>query len=322
MIGEAELQTTRLCVVGNINRDIKTAPLASGEHLFHDGETSVEAISETIGGGGANSACIAAALGAPVSFLGRVGGDRLGEVLVRTMSRHGVECHAHRDQSCATGTTLNLVYASGHRHFISCHPNNEALCFENLNLEAIETADHLLRADIWFSESMLRRGNEQLLRFARDVGVGVSIDLNWDPRWSVADRDEIRRRKQAVRDLLPLVDLVHGNVRELNEFADSDDLENTLGRLGEWGTGTVVVHMGSRGAGYCRHGDLVVEPPARVNRMKAITGTGDVLSVCMMLMHPYTDVRVNDKLRLANAIVGQFIEGERRLIPKVGRPPE
>ena len=315
MIGEAELHTTRLCVVGNINRDIKTAPLQSGEHLFGDGETSVEAVWETIGGGGANSACVAAALGAPVSFLGRAGDDRVGDALVATMTRHGVECHVARDPTCSTGTTVNLVYQSGQRHFISCHPNNESLCFEDLDLGAIDTADHLLRADIWFSESMLRGGNERLFRRARAAGVSVSVDLNWDPTWSTADRDEIAGRKQAVRDLLPLVDLVHGNVGELSEFADCGDLESALDRLREWGAGAVVVHLGSRGAGYCREGELVVEAPAGVNRIRAVTGTGDVLSVCVMLMHARADVPVTDKLRLANAIVGQFIEGERELIP-------
>ena len=46
-----------LCVVGNVNRDVKSSPLAPRENLFSDGETSVDSITETIGGGGANSAC-------------------------------------------------------------------------------------------------------------------------------------------------------------------------------------------------------------------------------------------------------------------------
>ena len=53
--------------------------------------------------------------------------------------------------------------------------------------------------------------------------------------------------------VLPLVDLVHGNVRELNLFADSTDLTTTLQRLTAWGAGAVVLHMGAQGAGYyCR----------------------------------------------------------------------
>ncbi|HYV28337.1 MAG TPA: hypothetical protein VFA77_12440, partial [Candidatus Eisenbacteria bacterium] len=65
---DAAFSSSSLCIVGNINRDIKTSPLRAGEHLFNDGETSVASIAETIGGGGANSACAAAALRAKAAF--------------------------------------------------------------------------------------------------------------------------------------------------------------------------------------------------------------------------------------------------------------
>ena len=45
------------------------------------------------------------------------------------------------------------------------------------------------------------------------------------------------------------------------------------------------------------------------------TGTGDVLSVCMMLLHRHDTIPVQEKLRLANTIVSEFIEGKRHLIP-------
>jgi hypothetical protein len=45
------------------------------------------------------------------------------------------------------------------------------------------------------------------------------------------------------------------------------------------------------------------------------TGTGDVLSVCTMLLHHHTIVPIRERLRLANAIVSQFIEGKRQMIP-------
>ena len=93
MLNEAIFKTAKLCVVGNINRDFKTAPLRAGAHLFEDGETSVAAIHETIGGGGANSAAAAASLGAEVSFIGQVGVDAAGERLEQAMTRAGVRCH-------------------------------------------------------------------------------------------------------------------------------------------------------------------------------------------------------------------------------------
>ena len=64
MIDLRSFQLGRLCVVGNLNRDIKVSALHPTPALFEDGETAVAELVETIGGGGANSACAAAALAA------------------------------------------------------------------------------------------------------------------------------------------------------------------------------------------------------------------------------------------------------------------
>jgi sugar/nucleoside kinase (ribokinase family) len=315
MLSEELLKAGRLCVVGNINRDIKTALLDASERLLHDGETPVGSIFETIGGGGANSACAAAGLGAKVAFWGKIGSDGLGERLERTLISHGVIPRLKRKAGISTGNSLALTYANGQRHFISCQPNNESLCFEDLDLNELDGFKHLFRADIWFSKAMLNGGNERLFRAARAAGLTVSVDLNWDPQWGIAPAEEVRARKQAIASVFRFVNVAHGNIRELNELTDSERLEMSLQRLQNWGVETVVVHMGESGAGFFQRGELIVEPPARVDRRVNVTGTGDVLSVCMMLLNEHPDPRA--KLRLANRIVAEFMEGRRQLIPQL-----
>jgi sugar/nucleoside kinase (ribokinase family) len=315
MLDDSAFRGAKLCVVGNINRDIKTAPVRPGDYLFSDGETSIDGIHETIGGGGANSAAIAAGLGATPSFIGQIGDDETGRRLEQALTRAGVLCHLHKAPHLATGTTVNLVFDSGQRHFLSCHPNNVALSFETLDLAPLASADHLLRADIWFSDAMLYGGNEQLFTAAREAGVPVSIDLNWDPKWGRTGRDEIERRKEAVRRMLPLVDLAHGNACELNEFTGETDLTRSLGRLLEWGVKAVVVHLGSQGAGYFSGAEFLIEPPAPIQRQVMVTGCGDVLSTCMMLLHKRGDISIPEKLRLANRVTAGFMEGKLKLLP-------
>lgn len=315
MLDASLFRESVLCVVGAICRDVKTAPLPAGDYLLHDGETSIAGVWETIGGGGANSAGMAANLGAEARFAGVVGDDALGERLQRALHRGGVRRFLHHAPGLATGTTVNLVYAGGERHFLSCHPHNAALAFERINLAALDGANHLLRADVWFSEPMLYGGNEQLFREARRRGLSTSIDLNWDPQWGHASAEEIIRRKEAVRRVLPLVDLAHGNVRELCALADAPDLATALQQLSGWGAGAVVVHLGAEGAGYFAKDRLATSPAAPVRQRVMATGTGDVLSVCMMLLHHRTDIPVAEKLQLANAIVAEFMEGRRPLIP-------
>jgi sugar/nucleoside kinase (ribokinase family) len=316
-MNESILSGGRLCVVGNINRDIKTAPIAPGEHLFRDGETSVSSIAETIGGGGANSAFAAASLGAKVAFIGKVGADALGDRLEQALKRSGIAAHLARDAAHATGASINLTFENGQRHFISSLPNNSSLAFEDLHLETISEYSHLLRADIWFSDAMLFGGNERLFRTARDAGLTVSIDLNWDPCWGRAPAGDIAERKQAVRKLLPYVGLAHGNARELNKFADSTNLETTLRRLEDWGVEAVIVHLGAEGAGYFRRGQFWTEPAVPADRQVNTTGTGDVMSVCMMLADEDESISIGERLRLANRIASDFIAGKRVLIPPI-----
>ena len=315
MLSEELLGEGRICVVGNICRDVKTAPFRAGPELAQDGETPVDSITETVGGGGANSAFASAALGAKVAFVGKVGTDALGERLEAALRRYGVEAYLKRDPKHPTGNSLALTYASGQRHFLSCQPNNASLAFEDLDLRALNGLSHLFRADIWFSEGMLYGGNERLFRTARDLGMATSIDLNWDPQWGIAQPEEVRKRKAAVRAVLGLVDLAHGNVRELIEFADAVDLDQALKRLEGWGVKAVVVHMGSAGAGFYSSGSLTLAQAVPTLSQVHATGTGDVLSVCMMLLHSVPDARA--KLELANRIVSEFIAGHRNLIPSL-----
>jgi sugar/nucleoside kinase (ribokinase family) len=315
MVEETVFCGRGLAIVGSICRDVKMGALRPGQHLLEDGETPTAFISETIGGGGANSALAAAALGADVRFCGKVGTDALGQRLEQALVRSGVSTFIRHDPQVATGSSVVLSYESGCRHFISCQPNNYSLAMADVDRTLLSGVGHLLRADVWFSEPMLAGGNEELFRAARQQGLATSLDINWDPQWGSADRDALARRKESVRRLLPLVDLVHGNIRELNQFADSPDLNATLQKLTAWGAGAVVVHMGADGAGYYDRGQLTVCPAIPVQHYKNTAGTGDLLSVCMMLLHGRDGIPHVGRLRLANTIVAEFIEGRRGVIP-------
>jgi len=62
---------------------------------------------------------------------------------------------------------------------------------------------------------------------------------------------------------------------------------------------------------------LVEEEPIAAESIRNATGAGDVLSMCMMLMHREREMELREKLRLANGIVTQHIEGRLVLIPSL-----
>ena len=123
---------------------------------------------------------------------------------------------------------------------------------------------------------------------------------------------------QVRRRVLDLVDVAHGNARELCEFTDSPDLATALRRLTDWGVRTVVVHLGAQGAGCFSDGQWVLEPPDLAEAPVHSTGTGDVLSVCMILLQGRTQpLSIPQQLRLSNRVVREFMEGRRTMIPAI-----
>jgi sugar/nucleoside kinase (ribokinase family) len=308
IVDSTSFRARRLCVVGNVNRDLRVAPIPAGNYLFQDGETSTALVRETLGGGGANSAVFAALLGAKVNFAGKVGADPLAARLRQALRAAGVRPYLAVDRLRPTGTSINLVYDTGRRHFVSHLPSSAALAATDVDDAALRGCDHLLRADVWFSEAMLFDGNAKLLGRAKARGMRTSLDVNWDPQWGHAAAARVADRKRAVRKVLPLVDLVHGNVRELCTFAGATGLAAALRAIAGWGAGAIVVHMGGGGAGYYAGGKFVSAPAARARRVVNATGTGDLLSVIMILLHQ-RGVAVREKLRAANRTVADYVAG-------------
>jgi ribokinase len=101
----------RVLVVGSANVDL----VWHGEHLPRPGETVTDGeFVQVLGGKGANQAAAAAALGAPVAFVGCVGADEHGRAVVADLEARGVDCSAVASTAAApTGVAVITVDARG-----------------------------------------------------------------------------------------------------------------------------------------------------------------------------------------------------------------
>jgi sugar/nucleoside kinase (ribokinase family) len=305
-----------LAIVGNLNLDIRTAPIRASVDLLRDGETSADAVYETIGGGGANVALAAARLGGLVHFVGCVGRDEQGKRLAAHLERFGVITHlAEKDEP--TGRSIALTWDNQQRHFISCLPSSAMLEATDVNLEKLISCGcrHLYRADIWFAPRMLEGANEDLLRRARSAGMETSFDLNWDPVWNADDEPRISRRIESVRKALRHLHFVHANECELCRFAGAHNVETAVASVLEAGCGAVILHRGSRGSAAflrdCEHHHAGANAlSASVNQ----TGTGDVFAAAFMLR---PDLPLPQRLAGANSVAARHLEGSADLLPRL-----
>jgi ribokinase len=305
-----------IAVVGNLNLDIRTSPIPASAGLQEDGETGIQDIHESVGGGAGNTALAAALLGGEVHLCCAIGHDELGRRLCAFLERRGV--HVHRAvKPVATGRSIALTWDTHQRHFLSSLPHTRLLAESDIDIQELRAAGcrHLYRADVWFGDLMLGAGNESLFRRARAAGMETSLDVNWDPAWSAAGlagevRDRISRLTAALRD----VSFVHGNERELAFFTGAESARDSARRLMEWGAGSVIVHLGARGCAAATSSGWLEIPAPPVEGILTETGTGDVFTAAFLL-HP--DLPLDKRLRNGAAAAARHLQGAPSYAPRL-----
>jgi len=310
------MKPTPLAIVGNLNLDIRTSPIPNSSALLKDGETGVEEIYESVGGGGANTAAAVATMKGQTHFYCAIGDDELGRRLCRFMEGIGVQMHA-AIKPVATGRSIALTWNNHQRHFVSSLPNTRILVESDIDLEELRKTGcrHLYRADPWFSDLMFPEGNVSLLRRAREIGMETSIDLNWDPTWSLdGDLGKSRERISRLKSALPYTTFVHGNERELGFFTGVQSWEKCAGQLLEWGAGSVIIHRGTHGCAAATESGRIEIPASPLTNIVNEVGAGDVFTAAFLLA---ADLPLQDRLRASASAAESHMRGTRNYLPRL-----
>ncbi len=142
----------------------------------------------TLGGSAAIFACGLARLGRPVRFLGKVGDDEPGRLVLGLMKRRGVDVSGVRtDPRVGTGIAA-AISGSEDRALVSFLGTVATATLRDLDLSRLDRHRHLHLTSP-FLQSALRPHFPALLRRAKKAGLSTSIDPGWDPSesWKVED---------------------------------------------------------------------------------------------------------------------------------------
>lgn len=208
-----------------------------------------------IGGAESNVAIGLQRLGVSAAWMGRLGADSLGELVLRQIRGEGVDVHAVRDPDHATG-----LMVKEHRSALDTRVwyyrsglAGSRLCPEDLDLDLVRRASllHLTGITLALSHSASDAAFAAA-EAARSAGVPVSFDLN--NRSSLWTREEAR---EAYLAMIPLADIVFAGDDEAaipldDDQATTQDLPSrgiglARGLLG-LGAGQAVVKLGAAGA--------------------------------------------------------------------------
>lgn len=260
-----------LLVLGEINPDvIVTDP--DPRPVFGQAERLVAGVDLVIGSSSAIVACGAARLGLHVGFVGVVGDDLFGRMMLDQLTASGVDVSSCIvDPRQRTGAAV-LLSSPDDRATLTFPGAIGALHADDVPLGLARGCRHL-HVSSYFLQQRLRAGLPELFRAAIDAGATTSLDCNWDP---AEDWDG------GLRDLLPAVDVFLPNRQEARRIARAGDDEaaaQTLLALARPPTPRprapcVVIKRGADGAMLRGDGTAVTVSALAVDAVDT-TGAGD-----------------------------------------------
>lgn len=245
----------------------------------------------TIGGAESNVAIAAARLGARTTWIGRVGDDDLGSMVVRELRGQGVNVRAHRDPAAPTG-----LMVKEHRHgkpthvrYYRRHSAGSRLEPGDLDRDTLAGADIVHLTGITAALGDTARGAlRQAIAVAREAGAMISFDVNYRATlWSSDAAAPVLRELASAADILfagpeeaalllpPGPDATPGNASGTAPVDDPWRAATQLAqRVAALGPRIVVIKLGSLGALALADGTVSTHPIVPIEPVDPV-GAGD-----------------------------------------------
>jgi len=215
--------------------------LGNTEPEFGQKEKLVDGYGLEMGGSACIFACQCAKLGLATAGVGSIGNDSFGTFMIDCLKKDGVDTSYIRNNKEKTALTLCLNKTGGDRSILTYMGAMDTVQQSWIE-ELLPKTRHLHVCSYYLLKS-LQSAYPQILKKAKELGVTVSLDTNWDPEenWD-----------GGVRDILPYVDIFLPNENELMLITGKNNIEDALHFAGEM-IPTIAVKCGEKGAyAYCK----------------------------------------------------------------------
>ena len=203
---------------------------------FGQKEKLVDGYSLEMGGSACIFACGTAKLGLKSTGAGYAGKDSMGELVISTLNEAGVDTSHIRLGDSKTALTLCLTKPCGDRSILTYMGKMDTVAAEWID-ELIGKTRHLHICSYYLLNS-LQTVYPALLKKAKEQGVSVSLDTNWDPdeKWD-----------GGIREVLQYVDIFLPNEQELLSISGKETIDEALNYVNKF-VPLIVVKCGQWGA--------------------------------------------------------------------------
>lgn len=219
----------------------------------------------TLGSSSAIFASNLSSLGAKVGFIGKVGKDMFGELVIAELLAKGVDSSLLiKDSALNTGVTVVLNYLED-RANVTYPGAMESLTINDITKDKLKAARHMHFASLYLQEG-IRSDIVELFKRAKEAGLTTSLDTQWDPseKWEFD-----------YKNLLPYVDVFMPNKGELLNLTKSESLDEAIAKIKDF-SNTTIIKNGSKGSILVQKDCGIIERPAYLNtNVVDAIGAGD-----------------------------------------------
>lgn len=248
-------------VVGELNVDLILDQIQGFPELGK--EKIATAMTLTLGSSSAIFASNLSSLGARVGFIGKLGEDVFGDLVLTSLQKRNVDIGQIIVQG-ATGTGATVAMNYDHqRAMLTYKGAMDELRLAEVRWDYVQTARHL-HLSSYFLQSGIKPDCVALFKRAKDLGLSTSLDTNWDPdeRWD-----------PELYEIFPYVDIFLPNEDEAMLIARCKTVEAALDKLAQH-VKTVVIKLGKSGALAKQQGKTCKSDGFKVAAVDAV-GAGD-----------------------------------------------
>ncbi len=248
--------------VGELNVDLILNKIESFPEIGK--EKLAEEMTLTLGSSSAIFASNLSSLGGKVAFIGKIGKDSFGYLVINSLNKKRVSAEfIITDEEDTTGLTVVLNFDDDRANVTYPGAMNN-MTGEDVTEDKLSQAKHMHVASV-FLQPGIKKDILSIFKRAKKLGLTTSFDPQWDP----AEKWDLN-----LEELLPYIDVFLPNEVEIMKLTGENSIENAIRKVSKFGK-IIAVKAGSKGS-YVYDGNVISHMPAFLNEeiVDAI-GAGD-----------------------------------------------
>jgi len=254
-------------------------------------------IKETIAGGSvANSIVGLSQLGSPVSFIGKINDDDLGNKYEKSLTNEKVKyCYQKKKESIPTGTCLILITPDSERTMCTFLGIAGKVSDKDIDENAVKNSELI------FLEGYLWDEGDPKKAFIKAIGTSKKKAM------SLSDQFCVKRHKKSFFDLVNnKLDIVFANEQEILSLIDAKSFDEVISFGKQLGK-LLVITRGEKGSIAIQKNEVVECDSQKDLKITDLTGAGDLFAAGFLHGH-VNNLSIKESLEKGTEMSSKIIQ--------------